>query len=229
MKRHYWVELVELTALGTIARIADIVVLLPRPRLLIAYVGTIVIGIFRSPYRWPRSFEAIRERTAAGVGERELVYGETPVFTAWWIARAAGLRRGQRFVDLTAGRGRPLFGARIRTASVYGYEITSERGAPVQSLLAGVGIEMRIGDGAAADLSDVDLAMVTWTGFTDELRARFRAVALSLDDGAHFVAVDAPLEGNGFALRRQLSVLCTWGIVPVWIYERRRALDNCDR
>ncbi|MEM6532240.1 MAG: class I SAM-dependent methyltransferase [Myxococcota bacterium] len=229
MKRPYWVELIELTALGTIARLADFALLVLRPRLLVAYLGMIVAGIARSPYRWPRSFEAIRERSAAGVRERELVYGETPVFTAWWIARAAGLRRGQSFVDLTAGRGRPLIGARIWTPNVTGYELTSERALPVQPLLAGVGIELKIADGTGADLSGVDVAMVTWTGFTPELRSRFERTALGLDDGSRFATIDAPVRCPGFVEIRTLEVLCTWGIVPVWIYERQRALDNADR
>ncbi|MEM6732557.1 MAG: class I SAM-dependent methyltransferase [Myxococcota bacterium] len=190
--------------------------------MLLAYLRGLAVHVWRSPYRWPRSFEAVRARRAAGVDERELVYGETPVFTAWWILRRAKLGSDDAMVDLSAGRGRPLFGARLRTPHVKGYELIEERVAPVRRSLTSAGITLLVADGTEADLSHTDVALITWTGFSDELVRRFERAARTLPDGARFVAIDRPMsDSNGFEELGQFSVLCTWGIVPVWIYVRR--------
>ncbi len=216
----YWIDVLQLTAIGALAQALDCLILLPRPRLAWAYLRTLYAHLWSSPYRWPRGFEAVRARTAAGVEERELVYGETPVFSAWWVFRRAGLVRGERFVDLSAGRGRPLLAARTRGARVTGYELVRERAQPVRKALERVGIELLVGDGAESDLSEVDVAMVTWTGFSDALKARFERSARSLRPGGRFIAVDRPYEGAGFETMHELEILCTWGVVPVWIYRR---------
>ncbi|MEL6546723.1 MAG: hypothetical protein AAFQ82_19005, partial [Myxococcota bacterium] len=119
----YWLEVLELTAIGALARGVDLLVLLRRPGLLWTYGRLLFAHLWNSPYRWPRGFEAVRARSAAGIEEHELVYGETPVFSAWWILRRAGLKRGQTFVDLSAGRGRPLLGAKLLTDAVFGFEL----------------------------------------------------------------------------------------------------------
>ncbi len=221
----YWWEVAELTALGLVTRCLDALCLLPRPRLLLAYARLLIAHLRWSPYRWPRSFEAVRERSAAGQSEAELVYGETPVFSAWLLWRRAKLGASSRFVDLSAGRGRPLIGARAITAHVVGYELIEERASRSRAALARVGIELRTGDATAADLSGFDMAYVTWTGFSPALRERFEFAARTLPDGACLVTADAPVLGAGFREIRCVEAWCTWGSVPVWIYERDRSLD----
>lgn len=216
----YWLEVVELTAIGALTRALDCLLLLARPRLVWAYLRILVAHLWASPYRWPRGFESVRARTASGVEERELVYGETPVFSAWWLLRRAGLMRGETFCDLSAGRGRPLLSARLLGAKAIGFELIAERAEPVLRPLAAVGIELRVQDGAGQTLDGIDVAMVTWTGFSEPLKARFEAAARTLPIGARFIAVDRPLEGPGFEPVDRLDVLCTWGVVPVWIYRR---------
>ena len=93
---------------GLLTRVTDALLLLARPRLLKPYGGLWLAERLRSPYRARRSFEVVRALQTTGQRFRELIYGETPLMTALWMFRAAGLGRGSRLVDLGAGRGRVL-------------------------------------------------------------------------------------------------------------------------
>lgn len=216
----YWIEVGQLTVVGAIARILDMTVLCLTPRLFVANLRLLLLHLRNSPYRWPSSFETVRALSQAKQGRRELVYGETPVFTAKRLFKTAGLGKGMRFADLCAGRGRALLGAAALGGEAIGFELSAERAAGAPAILSRVGISLRIADGTVADLSEVDVAYVTWTGFSDEAKRRFEHVASSLRHGAHLLCADRPYEGEGFVEVGRTDALCTWGVVPVWIYRR---------
>ena len=104
-------------------RVLDVVVLLPWPRLLWAYLRIWGAELWRSPYKWPRSFEARRVVQASGQTLRELMYGEVLVSTCAWVLARAGVGKGSSLVDVGAGRGRALLAARLRGAGARGVEL----------------------------------------------------------------------------------------------------------
>ncbi|RKH66560.1 class I SAM-dependent methyltransferase, partial [Corallococcus aberystwythensis] len=85
--------------IAVVLRATDLLLLLPRPRLLKPYLGLWWQRILWTPYRARRTFEIARALQASGQQFRELMYGETPLVTALWFLRKAGVGRGSRVVD----------------------------------------------------------------------------------------------------------------------------------
>lgn len=208
--------------LGALTRLGDLVVLLMRPRLLKPYLGVWWKEWVRSPYYFRRSFETVRVLRASGQMMRELVYGETPVFTAVYLFRRAGLGPGGRLVDVGAGRGRPLLAARWLGAQVRGVELLREHVEAVEHWLRPAGIELVVGDAARQDYGDATHVYLPWTCLGPQLRQRlverFRA---SCRPGTRFLAISQPVEGEDFITLARYQVLFTWGLVPVWLQEWR--------
>ncbi|HYO68678.1 MAG TPA: class I SAM-dependent methyltransferase, partial [Archangium sp.] len=84
--------------LGLISRLTDAVLLVGRPALVRPYVGLWLAERLRSPYRARRSFEVVLALRATGQRMRELIYGETPLMSALWVFRRAGVGPGSRLV-----------------------------------------------------------------------------------------------------------------------------------
>ncbi|NRD61510.1 class I SAM-dependent methyltransferase, partial [Corallococcus exiguus] len=89
--------------IAVVLRVTDLLLLLLRPRLLKPYMGLWWQRILRTPFRWRRTFEMTRALQTTGQSFRELMYGETPLVTALWFLKRAGVGRGSRVVDLGAG------------------------------------------------------------------------------------------------------------------------------
>lgn len=215
-----WYEHFLINIVNLLLRVADLAVLLIRPRLLIAYLRLWWLALVRSPYYWPRSFDSVLARTRSRQGRRELVYGETPLVTALYVLRKARLGRGEVFVDLTAGRGRPLLAAAWLGAHARGVELLSEHYDLVVPVLGRVGIDLACGDGATADIRDAACVYLAGTGFEKQTRQRFIDNLTTLPAGARVVTVDQVLDHPGFDLVSRHEVPFTWGFEPVWIYVR---------
>ena len=203
-------------------RMLDVCVLWVRPRLLRAYFGLWLQELFRSPYRWPRSFEAVRRLKASGQSRRELLYGEAPAFTVAWLLWRAGLRRGGALLDIGAGRGRPLLGAALLGASARGLELLDEHVRAAAPFLKSAGVTLETADALVADLGAPTHVLLNWCGFTDETRAKLATRLSQLSPGTRVVAVTVPLEDETrFSLLSKHRALFTWGTEPVFVYEVR--------
>jgi hypothetical protein len=221
---HFWTDRARLFAYLFLLRVADLLLLLPRPRLLYAYLVIWFLELRHSPYRWPRSFEAIRLSRQAGQSPRELVYGETPLVTGVWLFWRAGLRRGHHLVDPCAGRGRALLAARWLGARATGYELLREHVELVTRPLRWAGVSLVHGDGATADLRGASHVYLTWTGHSQHSRARFETGLQAIPAGSRVIAIDAPVgDTERFRVVSRHEPLFTWGHVPVWVLERRPA------
>jgi hypothetical protein len=202
-----------------LARLTDLVLVLGRPRLLRPYLGIWLAEHLRSPYRARRSFEVVRALQSTGQRFRELIYGETPLATALWVFRRAGMGPGSRLVDLGAGRGRVLIAARWLGAEALGVELIAGHVESVAKRLAPAGIILLQGDAAQADLSGATHVFTNWLALTPETKAklveRFRTCA----PGTRFITVTHPIEAEGFIRRSRHRLLFTWGFEFVWIHE----------
>ena len=140
--------------LDVFSRLGDLAVLAWQPQLLLPYLALWMRDSLDSPYRLRRSFEVTRLLQASGQTFNELMYGETPVHTAVWLFRKAGLGKGGQLVDLGAGRGRTLFAARWLGAGARGVELLPRNVAPAVGPLKHAGAELVVGDATQADLHD---------------------------------------------------------------------------
>ena len=206
---------------GLLTRVTDALLLLARPRLLKPYGGLWLAERLRSPYRARRSFEVVRALQTTGQRFRELIYGETPLMTALWMFRAAGLGRGSRLVDLGAGRGRVLIAARWLGAEALGVELLASHVESVRKWLGPAGMTLVQGDAAQADLGGATHVFTNWLALTPETKAklveRFRTCA----PGTRFITVAYPIEAEGFTRLSRHRLLFTWGFEFVWIHEYR--------
>jgi hypothetical protein len=202
-------------------RAADVLVLLARPRLLRPYLGVWLAELLHSPYRFRRSFEVVRVLRSSGQVMRELIYGETPLFTAVGLFRRAGVGRGSRVVDLGAGRGRVLLAARWLGAEARGVELLADHVASVAGQLKPAGITLTVGDATREDLGDATHVFANWTALSPETKARLTERFRSCRPGTRFVVVTRPIEGPDFVTLGQYRRLFTWGFEAVWIQEYR--------
>lgn len=208
------------TVCNTVGRTLDMLLLLPRPRLLRAYVGLWWARVLRSPYTWPRSFEAVRKLKTTGQTLRELMYGETPVVTALWLFWRAGVRRGSRLVDVGAGRGRALLAARWLGAEARGLELLAEHVSLTAGMLKRTGAELVQADALTEPLDGVTHVFVNWTAFSPTTKQRLAERFRQCPPGTRIITVTRPIEGDGFKVRSRHLQLFTWGVERVWIQER---------
>ena len=207
--------------LGLITRLTDAVFLVVRPALVRPYVGLWLAERLRSPYRARRSFEVVLALRSTGQRMRELIYGETPLMSALWVFRRAGVGPGSRVVDLGAGRGRVLLAARWLGAEARGVELLAEHVTRMAHWLAPAGITLVQGDAAQADLSDATHVFTNWLALTPETKARFVARLRTCAPGTRVLTVMHPIEAEDFVRLSSHRVLFTWGLERVWIHEYR--------
>lgn len=202
-------------------RAVDVLVLLARPRLLRPYLGIWLAELMHSPYRFRRSFEVVRVLRESGQGLRELLYGETPLFTAVGLFRRAGVGQGSRVMDLGAGRGRVLLAARWLGAEAHGVELLADHVASVAGQLKPAGITLTVGDATRADLGEATHVFTNWTALTPETKARLTERFRTCRPGTRFVVVTRPIEGPDFVQLGRYRRLFTWGFEAVWLQEYR--------
>jgi hypothetical protein len=207
--------------LDGLTRLGDLAVLVWRPRLLAPYLGLWLRELLVSPYPVRRSFELTRLLHASGQSFHELMYGETPVHTAVWLFRKAGLGEGGRLVDLGAGRGRTLLAARWLGAGARGVELLHGHVALAAGPLKRAGAELVQGDAAHEDLQDATHVFTNWTALTPETRARLIEHLRTCRPGTRVLTVTWPVEAPGFTVLSRHRLLFTWGLERVWVHEYR--------
>jgi hypothetical protein len=204
---------------GAISRMLDLLCLLLRPRLLPAYFRLWLAEWVRSPYRWPRSFESVRALKSSGQTAREAMYGEAPLITALYLFRRAGLGAQSVLVDLGAGRGRPLLAARWLDAHASGVELLAHHVQAVAPALAGVGVQLQVGDAQEVDLHHATHVLLNWMGMSPRTRQRVTQRLLTARPGTRFIAVGVPVESSRARTQSRHRVLFTWGMADVHIQE----------
>lgn len=203
-----------------IGRTLDLLLLLFRPRLLSTYGAIWWAELLANPYRWPRSFEAVRQVKETGQTLRELMYGEAPVFTAVWLLWRSGVRRGARVLDLGAGRGRVLLAARWLRAEPRGIELRAEHVNPVQGPLAKVGASLEVGDAMKAALGAPTHVFLNWLAFSESTRARVVEHLSTLPVGTRVIAVGPAIADPRFCRVRRGWALMTWGPERFSVHQR---------
>ncbi|WP_225937484.1 class I SAM-dependent methyltransferase [Myxococcus sp. RHSTA-1-4] len=207
--------------LELLTRLGDLAVVVWRPRLLAPYLGLWLREVLVSPYRLRRSFELTRLLHASGQSFNELMYGETPLHTAVWLFRKAGLGRGGRLVDLGAGRGRTLLAARWLGAEARGVELLQGHVALAAGPLKQAGAELVQGDAVHADLQDATHVFTNWPALSPETRTRLIERFRTCRPGTRILTVTRPVEAEGFTVLSRHRMLFTWGCEHVWVQEYR--------
>lgn len=208
-----------LFSLATWLRLADAALLLLRPKLLRAYLRTWRAAFVSSPWS-DGSFDKLHDARRRNKSLIELTYGETPVVSAVRALKAAGVTKGSRVLDLGCGRGRVLLGARYLGAEAVGVELLEAHVDVTRALLAEVGAEVVLGDAEDPPLDGVTHVYLAWTCFSLETRARVERRLRQAPSGLRVVALNHRFSDDGFRQVTSLSMMCSWGRVPVFVHER---------
>lgn len=208
--------------LGVLTRALDVVTLLFHPRLIGPYLRVWRAALESSPFP-PRTFEKVHTARQRGLSLRELVYGETPLFTARRVLSLAGVNERSVVVDPLAGRGRALLAARSLGAAAKGFELLASHVEAVREPLAHAGVELTVEDGAEADLSGATHVYLAWTCMSERTRARFVERLRALPAGVVVITLTSPLGDDGFRLTKKLTGLYTWGVEAVYVQVREGA------
>lgn len=222
--------LLTIPLLNFVLRIADVVVLLARPRLLRAYAAVVWAHVRRSPFEWPRGFETVRALKQSGQSVAELVYGETPVVTGVVLFRAAGVEARSHVLDLGAGRGRALIAARWLGARATGVELLRDHVAAVEAPLSRVGVTLLENDAASIPLEGATHVFMNWLGFGSAMRERLLPRLRESAPGTRFITTGQPIETPGIEILRSGWLPFTWGFaqyfVQRWGLEQSAAADR---
>lgn len=203
-----------------VGRLLDTAVLLARPRLLWAYLRLWGAELRKSPYRWPRSFEARRVVAASGQTLRELMYGEVLVSTCVYLLARAGVGRGSMLVDVGAGRGRALLAALYRGAQARGIELWEPHVQAMAPVLQRAGATLERGDAVKADYSQATHVLLNWCAFSDETKSRLTARLLeTCKPGTRIIAVTRPVESPRARTISTHTTLFSWGLEKVFVQE----------
>lgn len=208
-----------LFSLGAVLRWLDLLRLLPRPRLLFAYLRLWATAFVHSPWS-DGSFDKRRDARRFHKSMLELTYGETPVVTAVRALRAAGVDASSRVLDLGCGRGRVLLAARLLGARAEGLDMLESHVDAAREPLAAIGADVRVGLAEESRLEGVTHVYVAWTCFSTETRARVVAHLRTAPPGLRVVVLNHRVDDDAFALVASLTLLCSWGRVPAYVYER---------
>ncbi|QAT82445.1 putative methyltransferase [Corallococcus coralloides] len=202
-----------------VLRGTDLLLLLFRPRLLKPYMGLWWQRILWTPYRWRRTFEMTRALQTTGQSFRELMYGETPLVTALWFLKRAGVGRSSRVVDLGAGRGRVLLAARWWGARAHGVELIADHVTRVAPWLGPAGVTFTVGDMTREPLGDATHIFCNWVAFSPETKARLVAHLRTCAPGTRIITVTRPIQAEGFSGHVCHWMLFTWGLEKVWLQQ----------
>ena len=204
---------------SAVFRLLDQLLLLRWPRLFVAAIRIFGAGLRASPYR-EGSFARKAAARGAGLSEAELRYGETPTIVARRALARAGVRPESNLLDLGAGRGRVLLAARSLGAAATGIELLDEQRLPVEAALAQVGVVLKGGDAAVAELEGFTHLWVTWTCMSEARRVRLAArFAEELVEGTVVLGVTFEPTGPRFERLWHKKAWFTWG--PADLYATR--------
>jgi SAM-dependent methyltransferase len=212
----FWIQLYA-ACTGVLLRVADLCVLAPRPRLLRAYLRLWRARVEESPFPM-RTFEKVQDARRRGVSVRELVYGETPVWTARRLLGAAGVTRDSVVLDLGAGRGRALLGARSLGARARGVDVLDSHVERANAALDGTGARVERADAAHARLDDATHVYLTWTCLSPATRARVVQHLRGCAPGTRVVTLSEPIEDEAFVVERALVGWFTWGLERAYVH-----------
>lgn len=200
-------------------RLTDLLFLLLTPRLLWRYLRLWGLEYQRSPYGKPKDFQSVLALQESGQGADEMVYGETPFVTAWWLFTRAKVDAQSRVLDVGAGRGRAMLAARWLGAQAVGVELLKARAEPAAALLGPLGLEI-IAEDAVESLKRKTPAShiyVVWTGFSKETRRRLAEAMSRYPKGTLLITSSYPPEHPQLELIAEHRAMYTWGLDRAYI------------
>jgi hypothetical protein len=141
--------------------------------------------------------------------------------SAAYLFHRAGLGRDGKMLDLGAGRGRALLGARWLGAKARGLELFPHHVELVATALRRAGAELEVGDAQTVDVGDATHVFLNWTGMSDNTQAKVTERLLRARVGTRFMTVSNPVPSKRVMVLARHTILFTWGLARVYVQELR--------
>ncbi len=177
-------------------------------------------------YRWSGPFSVSRwGKRKIHLPKEDLIYGETPIFTAWHILERLGVDQADHVVELGAGRSLfSLVAVAAFGASASSVEIVPAFVRRTRKIAEQLGLERlhaRQGDVLAAPLEEGTIYFVTATTFS---AASWRVLDQRLSEapgGAKAISLSAPLNRAYWKVEEKEQFPFSWGENSVYFQTRR--------
>jgi len=228
-----WV-LLGMMVMSWMLRILDVAILLlgrkakqvSRRALLAAY-GRMWRGMSkRSPFE-EGDFARVQAARAAGLSQKELVYGETPLWTALRALRRAGVGEHSNLLDIGCGRGRVLLASAMLGAHSRGVDVLKEHVDFAEDALGELdGVVVEVKDALAVDLTGISHVFLTWTCMSQKTRSRVARHLASADVGTKLLCVSHPPPEQGWRVLWHGRPFFTWGKADLYLAERSEEAEN---
>lgn len=178
-------------------------------------------------YRWSDPFrlsKAAKRQLRKRMPLEDLVYGETPVLTAWHIMHKLGVDQADHVVELGGGRG--LFS--LVAVSAFGCEATMLEIVPafvkktrdVASRLGLDRLRVKQADILSAPLPEGTLYFITATTFSDASWLALEQQLIAAPGGAKAVSLSAPLNRAFWRVEESAVLPFSWGENTVYFQTR---------
>lgn len=176
-------------------------------------------------YRWSNPFSlSKRAKRKLSLPREDLVYGETPILTAWHILTQLGVDQADHIVELGGGRG--VFS--LVAVSAFGSEATVLEVVPAfvrrtRQIAARLGLERlqaRQADILSQPLAQGTVYFITATTFSDDSWRKLDALLCAAPAGSKAVSLSMPLNRAYWRIDDQALMPFSWGDNTVFFQTR---------
>lgn len=176
--------------------------------------------LFESPFRVSR-----REGPGAGLPWDDLIYGETPVLTAWQILSELGVGPDDTVVDLGCGRGHTVLVAALAFGCRgVGLEVLPsfvKRSHALARSLSLETVEFLQADYRFEELPEATVYFVAPTTLTSESLSVLKHKMLAAPEGAMAVSITSALPRLGWETLDVRKRAYSWGLATTYLQRRK--------
>lgn len=179
----------------------------------------------RAVYRWSGPFALSRwAKRKLTLPKEDLVFGETPILTAWHMLVKLGVDQADHVVELGGGRG--IFS--LVAVSAFGCEATMLEIVPsfvkkTRQVAARLGLErlrVRQADILTQPLVEGTVYFLTATTFSDSSWRKLDAILAGAPDGAKAISLSIPLNRAYWRIDETVKLPFSWGENTVYFHTR---------
>ncbi|MBI2267247.1 MAG: hypothetical protein HYU64_19135 [Armatimonadetes bacterium] len=174
----------------------------------------------RSPYSF-----AAKEGAGLLIPKGNLIYGETPLLTAYQLLDWSGVPPGSMVVDLSGGTGKFVFAANLfKDMKGTGVDILPSFARINQGIADAMGltgVRFLCSDFLTTELWDGDLYYLSGTTFARETLEEASRWFAHVKSGAAILSLSTPISGDHLVLEGERVYSFSWGNGHVYLQKRK--------
>lgn len=185
----------------------------------------------RAAYRWSGPFALSRwAKRRLSQPKEDLVFGETPIITAWHMLTKLGVDQADHVVELGGGRG--IFS--LVAVSAFGCEATMLEIVPsfvkkTRQVAASLGLDrlrVKQADILLPPLVEGTVYFLTATTFSDSSWRKLDDLLSNAPDGAKAISLSIPLNRAYWRIEETVKLPFSWGDNTVYFHTRHASVAH---